>query len=267
MMHKIRQGNVSMRGTAGYCGARLADKSGSLFIFILWGRFSLHLNFRPLRPLQIPQSALRLRTVAHASTINASINRDTLRILDSAKNVVVIPRLRHNSESIITRPIANSSSIIPRSRTSNIRSSTKPSSQSSLKFRQAISGGVAWLDTGSLEPVECGKLFVVGDYSLEKVDYFRVVLVHRSIAGQVEGAEACCMFGEFMTPEITVRLVLRNPVFVHVGEEIEFAEGGEEGRYGGAFVGGNGGTIAEAVGGVWGWGGVVLSALFTGVRL
>jgi hypothetical protein len=63
-----------------------------------------------------------------------------------------------------------------------------------------------------------------------------------------------------MTPEIAVGLALRNPVFVHVGEEVEFAEGCEEGRYGGAFVGGDGGTVGEAIGCVWGGERVVLSA-------
>lgn len=63
-----------------------------------------------------------------------------------------------------------------------------------------------------------------------------------------------------MTPEIAVGLALRNPVFVHVGEEVVFAEGCEEGRYGGPLVGGDGGTVGEAVGCVGGGERVVLSA-------
>jgi hypothetical protein len=157
-------------------------KSVSLFLFMHCVGFSLYGNLRAFRPLQIPQSALRLRTVADTTAIDASINRDTFHILDSAKNVVVIPRLRHNSVSIIARPTASSSSIIPWPRTPNIRRSTKSSGQSSLQLTQTISCRITRLNTSCLEPVEGRKLFVVGDCSLKKVDHFRVVLIHRSIA-------------------------------------------------------------------------------------
>lgn len=44
------------------------------------------------------------------------------------------------------------------------------------------------------------------------------------------------MFAEFVTPEIAIGAALVDPVFVHVSEQIELAEGGEEGADAGSFV-------------------------------
>jgi len=64
--------------------------------------------------------------------------------------------------------------------------------------------------------------------------------VFRPVTRDVEGGETSCMFAELVTPEIAIGLVLCDPEFVHEGEEVEFAEGGEEGGYAGPGVFGNG---------------------------
>lgn len=59
------------------------------------------------------------------------------------------------------------------------------------------------------------------------------------------------MFAEFVAPEVAVGLGLRDPVFVHVGKEVEFAEGREEGGDAGAVVGFYGCSGGCARCGVW----------------
>ena len=56
---------------------------------------------------------------------------------------------------------------------------------------------------------------------------------------------------------------LGDPVVVHVFEEVVAAEWLEEGADIGALVGGHGGAVLEAVGGVGGGDGVVLSSQVT----
>lgn len=64
-----------------------------------------------------------------------------------------------------------------------------------------------------------------------------------------------------MAPEGVVGLVLGNPVFVHVFEQIKLSEAFKECADIGAGVGWDLGAIGEAGGGVWGGGGVVLTSM------
>lgn len=73
------------------------------------------------------------------------------------------------------------------------------------------------------------QILVIRNSSLEEIDDFFMRAVFRPVAGNVEGGETGCVFAELVAPEIAVRLVLRNPEFVHRGQEVEFTEGGEEG--------------------------------------
>jgi hypothetical protein len=86
-----------------------------------------------------------------------------------------------------------------------------------------------------------------------------MILVLRSIARQIEGREASSVFRELMAPEIAIRLVLPDPEFVHISQQIELSEGGEEGRDRGPGVGRNGRARGGASGGIGGGEGVVLS--------
>lgn len=63
-----------------------------------------------------------------------------------------------------------------------------------------------------------------------------MIRVCRTIAWEIEGGKAGSVFTEFVPPEVAVGLILRDPVFVHIGEEIELAEGGEEGADARPFV-------------------------------
>jgi hypothetical protein len=56
-----------------------------------------------------------------------------------------------------------------------------------------------------------------------------MVLVHRPIAGDVERRIARSVFAELVAPEVAVGRALADPVFVHVCEEVELAEGSKEG--------------------------------------
>lgn len=62
-----------------------------------------------------------------------------------------------------------------------------------------------------------------------------------------------------MAPEIAVGLVLSDPEFVHVGQQVEFAEGREEGADAGSGVGENGFAVWLSGGGVRAGEGVVLT--------
>jgi hypothetical protein len=70
---------------------------------------------------------------------------------------------------------------------------------------------------------------VVGYGGGEEIDYVRMVLVHRPIAGDIERRIAGSVFAEFVAPEVAVRRALADPVFVHVRKEVELAEGRKEG--------------------------------------
>jgi hypothetical protein len=87
-----------------------------------------------------------------------------------------------------------------------------------------------------------------------------VLPVHRPITGDIECTITRPMFTELMPPEIAVGLGLRDPVFVHVCEQVELAEGREEGGDAGAVVGFYGRAGGGAGCGVGGGEGVVLSA-------
>ncbi len=58
------------------------------------------------------------------------------------------------------------------------------------------------------KPIKSRKLVVVRESRFEEVYHFRVVLVLGAVAGEVETGETCCVFAEFVTPEIAVGLAL-----------------------------------------------------------
>ena len=77
-----------------------------------------------------------------------------------------------------------------------------------------------------------------------------MLAVLRAVARGVEGAEAGGVLAKLVAPEAGVVLVLRNPVCVHVLQQVVAAEGLEESADVGARVGWNNGAILQAVGGV-----------------
>ena len=72
-----------------------------------------------------------------------------------------------------------------------------------------------------------------------------------SVARDVEGAEASGVLAEFVGPEVGVGATLRDPVTVHVGEQIEFAEGRQKSADARSSVCGYCSAISLAVGSVW----------------
>lgn len=78
-----------------------------------------------------------------------------------------------------------------------------------------------------------------------------MLTVLRAVAGCVEGAEARGVLAEFVAPESGVVLVLRNPVCVHVLEEIVAAKRLEESANIRSGVGWDESAILQTVCGVW----------------
>ncbi len=70
-----------------------------------------------------------------------------------------------------------------------------------------VRGAVAGRDALVLQPLEGGEALVVFDCGLEEVDDFFVLDVFRAVAGDLEGAVAGCVFGEFVTPETSGKLI------------------------------------------------------------
>ena len=86
--------------------------------------------------------------------------------------------------------------------------------------------------------------------------------IHGSVTWKVEYTVACTVFAELVAPEITIWLCLRYPEFVHVCEEVEFAEGREKCGDAAAVVGFYGSSGRSAGCGVRRGEGIILSAFW-----
>lgn len=88
-----------------------------------------------------------------------------------------------------------------------------------------------------------------------------------AIARNVEGGEASGMLAELMTPEAWVVLLPRDPVCVHVLEEIVPAEWLEKSANIGAVIGRYERSVGETIGGVWRWDWIILSSQIAVLRV
>jgi len=90
-----------------------------------------------------------------------------------------------------------------------------------LQLRQSIGRLIRRDDASGRKDLESRILLEGADDGIKKVDDVLVFLIFGSIACDVEGGGACCMFGEFVCPEISIRRTLTDPVLAHVVEEIK----------------------------------------------
>lgn len=190
----------------------------------------------------------------------------------------IVPHLAQHRVPVITRPLTRSRGIVARPRAPDERNAAVLLGQRVLEVRVRVGGAVGGDDVLCLQPLVGREALVVFDCGFEEIDDFLVFAVERAVAGHVEGAVARGVLAEFVAPEAGVVLVLwefsvgeservlgadadlGDPVVVHVFQEVVAAKWLEEGADVGARVGGHGGAVLEAVGGIGGGDGVVLSS-------
>jgi len=114
-----------------------------------------------------------------------------------------------------------------------------------LELRKSIGRLIRRNDAGRCKDLESRILLEGADDGIEEVDDILVFLVFGSIAGDVEGGGACCMFGEFVCPEISISRTLTDPKLVHVVEQIKPSKLKNEFVDTGACPRGNGGSIGQ----------------------
>ena len=173
--------------------------------------------------------------------------------------MVIIPHLTHNCVPVIQTSLSLRRSIVPRTRAAYIRQRAKALRQRGLQIRQTHIRAIRRPDPGRAQPVVGRQVGVILHRGREEIDNVAVVDVRRPVARQVEGREAGAVLAELVAPEVAVGLSLRDPVFVHVGEEVELAERREEGAYAGSCVWRDGSPGGIPGRGVWEGTGVVLS--------
>ena len=177
--------------------------------------------------------------------------------------MLIVPHLAEHRVAIIRRILPRLGGVEAGTSAAQERRSLRLLDERGQDLSVRVRGGVGGRDIRGGEPFERREALLVPDDGLEEVDDFLVLAVLRAVAGHVEGAEAVAVLGHLVAPEARVVLVLRNPVCVHVFEEVGAAKGLEEGADVGARVGEHGGTVREAIGGVGAWNGVILPAQVT----
>jgi hypothetical protein len=119
----------------------------------------------------------------------------------------IIPHLAHLRAAIIQRPLARGRLVVPRPGAADERRGAVLGAQSFFDVRDGVGCGVGGGDAVSGEPLEGAEAAVVEDYRVEEVDDFFVLDVLGAVAGEVEGGEAGCVFGEFVLLVQVVRLL------------------------------------------------------------
>jgi hypothetical protein len=176
-----------------------------------------------------------------ARTLPRPLQHHTVPILRPSIDMEIIPHLAHLRAAIVQRPLAGGRLVVPGPRAADERRGAVLGAQSFFDVRDGVGGGVGGRDAVGGEPLEGVQAAVVEDDGVEEVDDFFVLDVFGAVAGEVEGGEASGVFGEFVLfgnflliscffllggnqsfatygPEVLVRGVLGDPVFVHVLE-------------------------------------------------
>jgi hypothetical protein len=200
---------------------------------------------------------LRLRTVGLIR--RARINRHGVALLRPSIDILIVPNLAQHCVPIIGGVLARSSGIESRPRAPDERNAAVLLSQRVLEVSVRVRRAVRGNDLLRFEPLVCGEALVVLDRRLEEIDHVLVLPVQRTVARRVESAEAGGVLAELVAPEARVVLVLRDPVRVHVLEQIVAAERFQERADVGAGVRRNHGAVFETVGGIGGGNRVVLT--------
>lgn len=166
----------------------------------------------------------------------------------------IVPDLGQDSLAVVHGSLTSGGGVVRRPRAPNIRQSTVPLVQSVLHGSEVVAdvSGVGRTDVGSRQPSVSRKTTVVENSCGVEIGEFLVLNVFGSVAGDVEGGEACSVLGKFVGPEVVVGCALVDPVFVHVGEQVILAQRLEERcDVAGTLPCWDSGTVGEAVGCVW----------------
>ncbi|KAJ8108241.1 hypothetical protein OPT61_g8307 [Boeremia exigua] len=181
--------------------------------------------------------------------------------------MLVVPDLAQHGVSIISGALTRGSSVEARPGAADEGNRAVLLGQRLLEVGVRVGGAVGGDDVLCLEPLEGREALVEFYRGFEEVDYFFVLAVLRAVARRVEGAEAGGVLAELVGPESGVVLVLRDPVRVHVLEQVVAAKGLEEGPDVGAGIRGDDRAVGEARGGVGGGYGVVLACQVAVLRI
>ena len=139
-------------------------------------------------------SPLSLRT----RTLPRPLQYHAVPILRPSIHMEIIPHLAHLRAAIIQRPFAGGRLVVPRPGAADERRGAVLCAQSFFDVRDGVGRGVGGGDAVSGEPLEGVEAAVVENYRVEEVDDFGVLDVLGAVAGEVEGGEAGCVFGEFV---------------------------------------------------------------------
>lgn len=174
-------------------------------------------------------------------------------ILGPTKYVHVIPDLAQHSPTSIRaiRGLSSSSVIVSRSRAAHVRHSAMLGRKSVLELDSAVSSAVARRNVMLCKPLPCRELLIVSNRSLEEIYHLFMLLVLGSIAWYIECRKACGVLAELVSPKISIWTCLGDPVLVHPGEKIVFAEWLKESADIATVVRWNHCAIGQAIRGVW----------------
>jgi len=163
----------------------------------------------------------------------------------------IVPHLRQHRFPRVCAILSCFRRIVTRPGASDKRDTTMLFKQGVADVSVRIRCAIRRRDIRGLQPVERRKALVVLDRRLKKVHDVLMFTVLWAIARRVERRETCSMFAELMAPEPRIILVLRNPVCVHILQQILLAKWLQEGTDVGSRVGWNEGAIRRASRGVW----------------
>lgn len=177
--------------------------------------------------------------------------------------MVIIPHLAHACEACIITLSSDSRFrvVVSWPVAANVWQSAKALRQCALQLRERSCRSVRRLDARSSQPAPGRQSEEIRDRRLEEVKDVGVLWGQRSVARSVECREAGGVLGELVRPEHTVCLIKSDPVFVHESEKVVRAEGSDESVNARSCPGWDCSAICEACCGVWGWDGIVLSAV------
>lgn len=195
-----------------------------------------YLDLTALRPLIVPNRALRLRTCRQEALGSGS---HALAPLRGAVHMVVVPDLAELRAAAISRALARVGLVVLGTLAADEGQDAEAVRQRRLDVRQRVGRAVGGPDGGRGEPAPGGQGSVERDDGLEKVEEVGVLgalgtlcsllvlpacqgLEHREthVAFGVEGGEASGVLGELVCPEHPVGVDLADPVLVHVGEQV-----------------------------------------------
>jgi hypothetical protein len=149
---------------------------------------------RAIRTLIVVNGASGLRARAASTPLQGR----TFSFLGSTCHCEVIPHLRDLRATVVQGSLARCGLVVSCTRAANVRRSAILGAQSFLKVGEGVGCAVGGNDVSIREPLVGVQAAVVEDDGLEEVDYLFVFGVLGTIAGDIEGGEACSVLRELV---------------------------------------------------------------------